>query len=204
MHKKGLEWVLTNFVKYNLLLSILFIIIIKSMIAYKRTNSIQLGIAIVLIATMVVTGGITIATSKNAFAQASEKKFTVKLSGKNEVPPKITKASGTAEFTVSKDGKTITYRVDVKDIDKATMAHIHQGKIGENGPVVVTLFNASSPTGPKSGILARGTITSNNLEGPLKGKQISDLVKLIEDGNAYANVHTQQNSKGEIRGQISK
>jgi CHRD domain len=136
MHKRGLEWVLTNFVKYNLLLSILFIIIIKSMIAYKRTNSIQLGIAIVLIATMVVTGGITIATSKNAFAQASEKKFTVKLSGKNEVPPKITKASGTAEFTVSKDGKTITYRVDVKDIDKATMAHIHQGKIGENVPLL--------------------------------------------------------------------
>ncbi len=55
------------------------------------------------------------------------------------------------------------------------MAHIHQGKIGQNGPVVVTLFNASSPTGPKSGILAR---------------------------NAYANVHTQQNPKGEIRGQI--
>ncbi len=64
----------------------------------------------------------------------------------------------------------------------------------------MTLFNASSPTGPKNGILAQETITSNNLEGPLKGKQISDLVKLIEDGNTYANVHTQQNPKGEIRG----
>jgi hypothetical protein len=84
------------------------------------------------------------------------------------------------------------------------MAHIHQGKTGENGPIVVTLFKATTATGSKNGILARGTITSDNLEGPLKGKQISDLVKLIEDGNAYANVHTQQNPKGEIRGEISK
>ena len=79
------------------------------------------------------------------------------------------------------------------------MAHIHQSKIGQNGPVVITLFNASSPTGPKSGILARGTITSYKLEGPLKDKQISNLVKLIDDGNAYANIHSQQNPKGEIR-----
>lgn len=61
-----------------------------------------------------------------------------------------------------------------------------------------------SPSGPKSGVLAQGTITSDKLEGPLKAKQISDLVKPIEDGNAYANVHTQQNPKGEIRMQISK
>jgi CHRD domain len=175
-----------------------------NMTVLTKNNSIQLGIAITLIAAMVVAGGITLTTSKNVFAQAGEKKFTVKLSGKNEVPPKITKASGTAEFTLSRDGKTITYKVDVKDIDKATMAHIHQGKIGQNGPVVVTLFNTSSSTGLRSGILTQGTITSNNLEGPLKGKQISDLVKLIEDDNAYANVHTQQNPKGEIRGQISK
>ncbi len=170
----------------------------------KKTNSIQLGIAIALIAVMVVAGGMTIFITKNVFAQVGEKKFTVKLSGKGEVPPKITKATGTAEFTLSSDAKTMTYKVGVKDIDKATMAHIHQGKIGENGPVVVTLFKAATPTGPKSGVLAQGTITSDKLEGPLKGKQISDLVKLIEDGSAYTNVHTEQNPKGEIRGQISK
>jgi hypothetical protein len=177
---------------------------IMTMTAQKKTNSIQLGIAIALIVVMVIAGGTTIVASKNVFAQVGEKRFIAKLSGKDEVAPKVTKASGTAEFTLSRDGKTLTYKVDVKDINKATMAHIHQGKIGENGPVVVTLFNASSPTGPMSGILARGTITSNNLEGPLKGKQISDLVKLIEEDNAYTNVHTQQNPKGEIRGQISK
>jgi CHRD domain len=169
-----------------------------------KANSIPLVIGIALIATMVIAGGMTIITIKYAFAQGDEKKFTAKLSGKDEVPSKDTKATGTAEFALSRDGKTMTYKVDIKDIDNVTMAHIHQCKIGENGPVVMTLFKAATPTGPKNGLLAQGSITSDKLEGPLKGKQISDLVKLIKDGNAYSNVHTEQNPKGGIRGQISK
>lgn len=126
------------------------------------------------------------------------------LSGNEEVPPKNTQATGSATF-ISADGKSMSYRIRVMNIDKVTMAHIHSGRTGENGPVVVTLFQskATTPTGLVNGILSQGIITSTNLQGPLKGKQISDLVKLINDGNAYANVHTQQNPKGEIRGQIS-
>jgi hypothetical protein len=134
-----------------------------------------------------------------------EQKFTAKMTGKEEVPPHDTKATGSAEFTLSADGKTMSYKIDVMNIDKVTMAHIHQGKVGENGPPVVWLFNSSSsPTGPMNGMLSQGKITSNDLVGPLKGKQMSDLVKLINDGQAYANVHTEPNPKGEIRGQISK
>ncbi|MFL6366406.1 MAG: CHRD domain-containing protein [Nitrososphaeraceae archaeon] len=134
-----------------------------------------------------------------------EQKFTAKMTGKEEVPPHDTKATGNAEFTLSSDGKTMSYKVDVMNIDKVTMAHIHQGKVGENGPPVVWLFNSSSnPTGPMNGMLSQGKVTSSDLVGPLKGKQMSDLVKLINDGQAYANVHTEPNPKGEIRGQISK
>ena len=31
-------------------------------------------------------------------------------------------------------------------MEKVTAAHIHQGKVGENGPVVVTLFKTDSPS----------------------------------------------------------
>lgn len=157
--------------------------------------------ALALAALVTVSSG-TLVTLSHA---QGEQKFTAKMTGKEEVPPHDTKATGNAEFTLSSDGKTMSYKVDVMNMDKVTMAHIHQGKVGENGPPVVWLFNSSSnPTGPMNGMLSQGKITSNDLVGPLKGKQMSDLVKLINDGQAYANVHTEPNPKGEVRGQISK
>jgi hypothetical protein len=163
---------------------------------------IALVTAAIALAAVVSAGSGSLLTS--SYAQG-EQKFTAKMTGKDEVPPHDTKATGNAEFTLSADGKSISYKVDVNNIDKVTVAHIHQGKPGENGPPVVWLFNSSSnPTGPMNGKLSEGKATSNDLVGPLKGKQISDLVKIINDGNAYANVHTQANPKGEIRGQISK
>ena len=148
-------------------------------------------------------GLVNLTGSSSAFAQG-EQKFTAKLTGKDEVPPKDTKATGDAEFNLSADGNKMTYVVNVMNMDKLTMAHIHSGKVGENGPPVAWLFNSTTPSGPMNGMLSKGNITASDLVGPLKGKQMSDLVKLINDGQAYANVHTEPNPKGEIRGQISK
>ena len=53
-----------------------------------------------------------------------------------------------------------------------------------------------------NGVLQTGVITKANLVGSLKGKEISDLVDLINAGRAYVNVHTSQYPGGEIRGQI--
>jgi hypothetical protein len=71
------------------------------------------------------------------------------------------------------------------------MAHIHQGKAGENG----------LPVAPLS--MGNGKITASNLQGPLSGKQLKDLVDLMSNGGAYVNIHTQQHQDGEIRGQIT-
>ena len=169
-----------------------------------KKGLVALGIVTIFVATMAASSVLVISTNtSSAFAQGDQK-FTAKLTGKEEVPPKDTKASGTSEFNLSSDGKKMTYVVNVKDMDKVTQAHIHSGKTGENGPVVVWLFNATTPTGPKSGVLSQGSFTSSELVGPLKGKQMSDLVKLINDGQAYVNVHTEANPMGEIRGQLSK
>lgn len=140
-----------------------------------------------------------------ALAQG-EQKFTANLISQDETPPTDTKATGTAEFTLSSDGMSMKFEVNVKDIDNVTLAQIYQGKESENGPVIVTLirFKALTPTGPVNGLLAQGNITADKLQGPLSGKQISDLTKLIEDNNAYVNIHTKQNPDGEIRGPIIK
>ena len=52
------------------------------------------------------------------------------------------------------------------------------------------------------GVLADGTITATNIEGPVMNMSISDLVDRIKQERAYVNVHTKQNPDGEISGSI--
>jgi hypothetical protein len=138
--------------------------------------------------------------------QQTQQTFQAKLSGINEVPPVSTSATGMAQFKLSTDGKTLSYTLTANNIKDITASHIHQGKTGENGQPVVPLSidNAKMNYGcqcmlPASG---KGTITSSNLQGPMAGKQISDLVSMIKNGQAYVNIHTKENKNGEIRGQI--
>jgi hypothetical protein len=129
-------------------------------------------------------------------------KFSAHLEGKTEVPAVKSKAGGDVNFTVSEDGKEITYVITVKNIENVTAAHIHVGKRVENGKVVAGLFMGPKKEGKFSGELAKGTITHKNLTGPLAGKTIKDLVEIMKRGDAYVNVHTTNNPKGEIRGEI--
>jgi hypothetical protein len=129
---------------------------------------------------------------QSVYAQQSSQTFTAKLSGKDEVPPVNTQATGTAQFQLSSDGKEINYDLTTTHLNGFMMAHIHQGKSGENGPPITTPLQ-----------MGKGKITSSDLQGSLAGKQISDLVDLMKNGGgAYVNVHTNQNQNGEIRGQI--
>jgi hypothetical protein len=137
------------------------------------------------------------------FAQTVQTEaFSAMLSGGEEIPPVNTTATGVASFTLQGE-QSIKYDVNVTGMDKVTAAHIHNAPKGENGEVVVTLFKAESPTGQISGNLANGTFTASNLEGQMQGVPFGDLVKAVETGKAYVNVHTEKNPNGEIRGQIS-
>jgi CHRD domain len=123
--------------------------------------------------------------------------ITINLTGSEEVPPVQTEATGVAEFIpVGMD--SIVYSVNATNIEGVTAGHIHLGAIGENGPIVVTLFKYDTPMNEVS---ENGTITADKLEGPMAGKQISDLATAGANGTLYVNVHTEQNSNGEIRGQ---
>jgi len=137
-----------------------------------------------------------------SLALAASNTFKAKITGKEEVPAVMTAATGNAVFTLSKDGKEITYTLKVKGMEDATAAHIHAGKMGASGGVVVGLFAGPKKDGKFTGELAKGTIMDKDLVGPLAGKKLADLVTMIKDGGAYVNVHTAKNPKGEIRGQI--
>jgi hypothetical protein len=145
------------------------------------------------------------------------KNFVAILTGKDIVPPVNTKASGTARFHMNSNG-TLCYYIDVKNITGVIGSHIGL----KDGTVLAELLNpyadvatiGSYPTGAVDGILGSGEIKARGiaeqpfssapgaLSGPLLGKNVTDLDKLISGKNAYVTVRTTSHESGEIQGQI--
>jgi CHRD domain-containing protein len=146
-------------------------------------------------------------------SSSSGKQFSARLTGNNEVPSVNTDATGRIRLVANSQKDALDYQLSLSNLNGAvTGAHIHRGSAGTNGPIVANLniagasAAASASAGGGSATTSTstgGTITSADLKGPLSGKQISDLIRLIEDGKSYVNVHTDQNAEGEIRGQLA-
>ncbi len=132
--------------------------------------------------------------------------YKAMLSGDAVVPPVKTDAKGDALFDFGKDFKALHFSLRVQNLRDVTAAHIHLGAVGKSGPPVVTLypFGSAPPVkeGQFSGRLAEGVITAANLEGPMKGKTLTNLGEEMLSGNAYIMVHTKAHPEGELRGQI--
>jgi hypothetical protein len=98
------------------------------------------------------------------------------------------------------------YRINVTDIENVTVANIHSSLVGENGPVIITLFkedNSAAATAMNGEVLlSQGNTTASSLEGPMASKMLSNLTSAMRNERTYVNVQTQQNPNGEIRGQI--
>jgi hypothetical protein len=136
------------------------------------------------------------------------------LSGAQEVPPRLTPASGLATFSLNPAHTALSYQLSAFDIENVVAAHIHLGAIGENGPVVAFLFGPLPVPGiDVNGLLATGTITGGDLIGPLAAASFNDFLSQLIAGNTYVNVHTNDGvgeantgpgdfPGGEIRGQI--
>ena len=154
---------------------------------------------LMLFAMTVFVGAVT----SEAREMPGKGKVAVKLSA---VPKVKTKAGGGATFELAKDGAAIHYVLKAKDLENATMAHIHEvGEGGAPGAVVVWLYptTGEAPSlkeGKTTGILAEGEITADKLGGPMKGGTVKDLFEKIEYGKAGVAVHTKDNPGGELWG----
>ena len=125
------------------------------------------------------------------------------LSGDDEVPPTKSDANAWAKFQSVSNGSQIAYWISIIGLNKITGAHLHEGIKGQNGDIVAVLSgNKSAEAGENATISLTGNITKNDLQGPLKGKEISDLVNQMKNSSIYVNVHTDEYKDGAIRGQI--
>ena len=140
-------------------------------------------------------------TENNVTGQAQ--KFVATLTGQNVVPPvDESNAKGLAEFNLSPQTNEMDYIVSVRDMDNILNAVVQTGTPGTNGPIVVYLFRADTPTGQINGNLASETIEPNELEGPMQGQTLQDFVNAINNGNLYVSVTSAEFPNVEIRGTI--
>lgn len=108
----------------------------------------------------------------------------ISLNGDAEVPPVTTSAKGTGHITVMPD-HTVSGSIKVSGL-VPTVAHIHEGAVGKNGPPIITL----TQTARDIFVVPAGARLTN--------AQYTGFTR----GNLYVNVHSAQYPSGEIRAQL--
>ena len=123
--------------------------------------------------------------------------YTARMNAGNATPPTNEKGIGLASMRI--DGHTLSYSITVSDLTgPATAAHIHVGADGTSGPPVYSFVIKNVSKGK----LTEGSIDlSKNASNGVSG---DSLRVLLDNGNAYVNVHTAAHPGGEIRAQIVK
>lgn len=170
----------------------------------KRT-SLLLGTAL----TAAVAGGVV---------ADSNDRFRLRLQGVQEVPAVITSATG--EFRARIFGNdAIDYTVSYSGLQgDITQSHIHIGQRGVNGGIVLWLCQTAGTQAPAavaaitpqcqgpragevSGTLGAANIIPQVAQGIAAG-ELADVIRAIQLGFAYVNVHTVTSPGGELRSQF--
>ena len=160
-----------------------------------------------VITTIFVTS--TVITSQGQYVsvqrqQANASHLSSNLTGDLTFPPTVTNATGTAEFTVVGDGSTMRYNIDTNNIDKVNDVYVSASSGGRYVDLVQLRSGVNEGvSGPINGTLVEGNFTASDFTGRLNIDQMSDLLKLILDGNAYVKVLTTDAPLGKIVGKIT-
>src|SRR5688572_10838387 len=100
-----------------------------------------------------------------AYANGGAITYAAELRPGNEVPPANSTAFGSAFVTFDPINNTIAFETNTSGIVSPTMAHIHRGAAGVNGPVIINFAtNASQIAGGRaSGAGPMSAFQSGNL-----------------------------------------
>jgi hypothetical protein len=142
-------------------------------------------------------------------------KFRVftQLIGFQEVPAISTAAHGFFWATVDTKANTITWRLKYDGLEApVTQSHVHLGQLSVSGGVSFFLCSNlnNGPTGtqtcPDGPADISGVITPDLVIGPagqgIDPQSFAEIAAAMQDGVAYANVHSTKWPAGEIRGQL--
>jgi CHRD domain len=140
--------------------------------------------------------------------------------GGNENPPVISDGSGNFRAELLEDRISFRLRYDVaSDGSDVLQAHLHIANPGNNGGIVAFLCSnvddppTTHPDCPDSPGEVNGEIFAEDVMEVTEGEPPDEVViieagdleglqRLIDQGSVYANVHTDNHTGGEIRGQL--
>jgi len=133
-------------------------------------------------------------------------RYSATLTGGAEFPPVTTSATGSFEATLDEDN-ILRYTVTFSGLSSNSLfAHIHgPAAAGVNAGILVNfdqpsigrVFTVGATSGTASGTVNLNTAINATVTG-------DSLLVLLNNGNAYVNVHSQTRQAGEIRGQIAR
>jgi hypothetical protein len=146
------------------------------------------------------------------YAAENLDRFWSILTGDQQTPPVTTDAMGYVGLKFQDDRTKLMYSVHAEHIGKVTAVYLYQTDKAQNGTIILDLLHTSrelknidkvidkTPQGKTKGTVSMGAAISDDLQGQLKGKTLSDLHKLIDNGTVFVSIHTKDHPNGEIRG----
>ncbi len=173
----------------------------------------------------------TVVSSESKLLQQPQQNqsYIANLTGDNNIPPVNTNAMGIVKFITNDhyyDNNELYYEINLTNIHSDVgKVEVHLGNENDNGPALVTLYQkttslpseicctSADSENERTKLFFNGTVFTQAFEfGPLAGsKNITDLVKLFNNGSAYVQVYTYHHDSlslfgmdSEIRGQIAK
>lgn len=114
------------------------------------------------------------------------------LDAMQQVPMNNSNAKGVAAINLGIDNKRLEVKVVIDGLSGAIQgAHLHRGKMGENGGLLVDLSSLISNNG---NAIFGSVIVDDSIKNLLQS--------YIRNGEVYLNLHTAMYPNGEVRGQI--
>jgi CHRD domain len=127
------------------------------------------------------------AASAGTNAKPATKTFRVALTGEAESPAGDPVATGTATLKLRAGQGKVCYQLSAKNLPRAIAAHIHKGKAGVSGNVVVPLKTPNAAGSSTGCAKASKALVRSMLKSPT---------------GYYVNIHTGEFPNGAIRGQL--
>jgi hypothetical protein len=151
-------------------------------------------------------------SNQTKYAAENLDRFWSILTGDQQTPPVTTDAIGYVGLKFQDDRTRLMYSVHAEHIAKVTAVYLYHIDNMQNGTIVLDLLHSprelrsidkvvdKTPQGKTKGTVSMGGAISDDLQGQLKDKSLSDLHKLIDNGTVYVSIHTKDFPNGEIRG----